>query len=1157
MDRYYAGDSIAEALRITGIRRELVRREDIKILRAQDGEEPVPLVDELNVDNNLVPFCVWDSSRKVSKNRTDAIVGTNIGSAQPNLVRARVLDSRNAKPFSYSSRLQELTEVLTLVDAGLHAIDSHSKSPPWLQSVTRTVEMMHVVRTNAIPDCILNVIYLPLVSVVMHKYIKFDSPGVTFQQSTVQIPSAKSLLILFNRSGLALEKGKQGLGLVHVGLGHDSPIVEDSPQLCTQRHLAIRTFLERMNDPCWEGIGSDIELSTCEVVGDSCTIRLCSDTSLQCVVIPAFALPEALALARKPKENDVCAQIKASVLRKHMHNLDALFGSNLNKHDTEQESTRESDAALMTHVNLRFKNDPSATLWNQLTPSDEELKRSVLLKRLSDVKVDKGSVGGGYRSWDVYHPALALRALVLGTSFEEAARMDECAEQAISVPPTPLSANADEADVTEKTENNVSPPKTHDDTDESDDEENIENDNSGGESGDDEKEDSHSELLPGIDPMYYMCPKGECMKYYYTTPSEYNGAALCDECGFNFDDKLDHNNPIYHCVCGCQTDYCRTCAMQHFGNAQAIDEIKSPKVCRRKDGSFYNDIILDTLFPNAAVFLPYEAEENIAPEKTVKDDDASPNKDSDTKDEGTEVALTIDTNGGNLENTGNITRKDNSRNKIITKVSIDKKMLAILQLRCSSAMSVRYYLIQAMNACVMDCMALINISKITSKNNGFTSTISELLGKCRALLTNTLRDGLWKQSLALTSVNGRAFGELRVSRSLAKKYSDEPDRLGRYSVFSQAFRRMHPMPPQNFRHASKLYELVLMGEYSQDAGGPYRESFDIYTAELQSNNMSLLLRTPNGTHNTGLNRDAWVFNPSATSTTELELLSFFGKILGIAIRSRGYLNLNLAPMMWKLISGEIASVDDLEGIDYGVVKNILESFRHIDKGEHAIDAETFSMTFFETFSTISTDGRQVTLCPNGDEIDVTFNNRNRWCDLVEQYRLHEFDTQVAAVRRGMATIIPLDMLSLFTWEGVERMVCGNAEVDVELLKRCTRYEGCSSNDPHVKFFWEVINEFNTEERQALIKFTWGRSRLPLTAEDFHEKFTITTFNHSPADQYYPVAHTCFFSLELPRYSSKKIMKKKLLYAIFNCLEIDGDETGPGAEAAALGWENDM
>lgn len=38
----------------------------------------------------------------------------------------------------------------------------------------------------------------------------------------------------------------------------------------------------------------------------------------------------------------------------------------------------------------------------------------------------------------------------------------------------------------------------------------------------------------------------------------------------------------------------------------------------------------------------------------------------------------------------------------------------------------------------------------------------------------------------------------------------------------------------------------------------------------------------------------------------------------------------------------------------------------------------------------------------------------------------------------------------------------------------------------------------------------------------------------------PVAHTCFFSIELPRYSTKDILKDKLTYAITHCQAIDTD-----------------
>ena len=61
---------------------------------------------------------------------------------------------------------------------------------------------------------------------------------------------------------------------------------------------------------------------------------------------------------------------------------------------------------------------------------------------------------------------------------------------------------------------------------------------------------------------------------------------------------------------------------------------------------------------------------------------------------------------------------------------------------------------------------------------------------------------------------------------------------------------------------------------------------------------------------------------------------------------------------------------------------------------------------------------------------------------------------------------------------------------------------------------------------------------------------------SPADRYFPVAHTCFFALELPEYSSAKLLRERLRYAIYNCETIDGDETGAGAAAAAIAQADD-
>ena len=48
------------------------------------------------------------------------------------------------------------------------------------------------------------------------------------------------------------------------------------------------------------------------------------------------------------------------------------------------------------------------------------------------------------------------------------------------------------------------------------------------------------------------------------------------------------------------------------------------------------------------------------------------------------------------------------------------------------------------------------------------------------------------------------------------------------------------------------------------------------------------------------------------------------------------------------------------------------------------------------------------------------------------------------------------------------------------------------------------------------------------------------------DGHLPVSHTCFFQLDLPAYSTKEIMREKLVYAITHCQAIDLDRVADGA-----------
>ena len=98
----------------------------------------------------------------------------------------------------------------------------------------------------------------------------------------------------------------------------------------------------------------------------------------------------------------------------------------------------------------------------------------------------------------------------------------------------------------------------------------------------------------------------------------------------------------------------------------------------------------------------------------------------------------------------------------------------------------------------------------------------------------------------------------------------------------------------------------------------------------------------------------------------------------------------------------------------------------------------FQIIPIETFETQSADGRFVPICPSGHNIHLTFSNRTEYAECALQYRLHEMDGQVAAIREGMGWIVPVPLLSLLTAEKLEQLVCGSKEVSIEVLKKVAR-----------------------------------------------------------------------------------------------------------------------
>ncbi|CAF0748456.1 unnamed protein product [Adineta steineri] len=379
------------------------------------------------------------------------------------------------------------------------------------------------------------------------------------------------------------------------------------------------------------------------------------------------------------------------------------------------------------------------------------------------------------------------------------------------------------------------------------------------------------------------------------------------------------------------------------------------------------------------------------------------------------------------------------------------------------------------------------------------------------------------------------------------------------TFFYQAYQQLHTNAHIIFRRSNEqLWQAQYIGMHSTDAGGPYRDSITRICLDICSTRLSLFILCPNGRTNSGLNRDCWipnVFPPNKSIPKKFKRqYRFIGQLMGMAIRKKHYLDLKFPILLWKQLLKEQITIEDIEAIDAQSFTMINEMEKNIEQiksmdNDNDNDMETlFSSIMSELrFDVVSSSGQSYELIPNGSEISITASNFKKYCSLYRQYRLNEFNRQINLIRDGLYSIIPCYYLNLFTPTELEEAVCGKGRIDIEILKRNTYYGGeYSQESSTMELFWTVLNEmFTDEQRKLFLIFVWGRSTLPTRDEDFHTKFTITKldlYEDENVDKILPRSHTCFFTIDLPAYSTSEIMYERLNYAISCCSSIDGDGT---------------
>jgi E3 ubiquitin-protein ligase HUWE1 len=100
----------------------------------------------------------------------------------------------------------------------------------------------------------------------------------------------------------------------------------------------------------------------------------------------------------------------------------------------------------------------------------------------------------------------------------------------------------------------------------------------------------------------------------------------------------------------------------------------------------------------------------------------------------------------------------------------------------------------------------------------------------------------------------------------------------------------------------------------------------------------------------------------------------------------------------------------------------------------------------------------------------------------------------------------------FNEQELELLISGTPDIDVDEWRAATEYNGYTSSDPVIVWWWRALKSFNRDERAKVLSFATGTSRVPLNGfGDLQgvqgtQRFSIHRAYGDP--NRLPQAHTC-------------------------------------------------
>ncbi|XP_068981584.1 E3 ubiquitin-protein ligase TRIP12 [Bombus flavifrons] len=369
---------------------------------------------------------------------------------------------------------------------------------------------------------------------------------------------------------------------------------------------------------------------------------------------------------------------------------------------------------------------------------------------------------------------------------------------------------------------------------------------------------------------------------------------------------------------------------------------------------------------------------------------------------------------------------------------------------------------------------------------------------------------------------------------------------------------------QDLASSKALLEVQYVNEVGTGLG-PTLEFYALVSQELQRADLDLWLGSSNPTESGYINVSQGLFPMPIAWNTKVSHLAklktkfkFLGKFMAKAIYDSRMLDLPFSLTFYRWLLGEehMLTLADLAHVCPDVHRT-LSRLQEVVRQKETIEKDQTLRPHEKAklIDSLNLDGcsisdlslvfelpgyENIELRKGGGEVPVTIYNLDQYIKLVVHWFLYEgVFRQMEAFREGFESVFPPSQLKLFFPEELEAVFCGHAQSggqwDVKTLSECCRTDhGYTPDSRAIRFLFEVMSKYNSEEQRQFVQFVTGSPRLPVGGfKSLTPPLTIVRKTFDPSmntDDFLPSVMTCVNYLKLPDYTTLEIMREKLRIA---------------------------